>query len=141
MESELLFLLASDVLLFGHVLFVAFVVFGLALILVGGLLKWAWVRNPWFRVAHLAAIGVVVSQSWAGLICPLTTWEMALRERAGAATYSGSFIAHWLESILYFQAPAWVFAAGYTVFATVVVASWFWIRPRRFRRPSTRSAT
>jgi len=141
MESELLFLLASDFLLFGHVLFVAFVVFGLALILVGGLLKWAWVRNPWFRVAHLAAIGVVVLQSWAGIICPFTTWEMALRARAGAATYSGSFIAHWLEIFLYYQAPAWVFVACYTVFAVVVVASWFWIRPRPFRKPPTHGTT
>ena len=141
MGSELLFLLASDVLLFGHVLFVAFVVFGMALILAGGFLRWAWVRNPWFRVVHLAAIGIVVLQSWAGVICPLTTWEMALRERAGAATYSGSFIAHWLESILYFQAPAWVFAVCYTVFAAVVVASWFWIRPRRFRKRSNHGAT
>jgi hypothetical protein len=141
MGSELLFLLASDVILFGHVLFVVFVVFGMALILAGGFLKWAWVRNPWFRVVHLAAIGVVVLQSWAGVICPLTTWEMALRERAGAATYSGSFIAHWLESILYFQAPAWVFAVCYTAFAAVVVASWFWIRPRRFRKRPNHGAT
>lgn len=132
MESELLFLLASDVLLFGHVLFVAFVVFGLALILAGGLFNWAWVRNPWFRVAHLAAIGIVVLQSWIGMICPLTSWEMALRERGGDATYSGSFIAHWLDSLLYYRAPAWVFALCYTAFAAVVIASWFWIRPRRF---------
>ncbi|MCP4299138.1 MAG: DUF2784 domain-containing protein, partial [Gammaproteobacteria bacterium] len=70
--------------------------------------------------------------SWLGVICPLTTWEMVLRERAGAATYSGTFISHWLETILYYQAPAWVFTVCYTVFAAVVVASWFWVRPRRF---------
>jgi len=142
MESELLFLLAADVLLFGHVLFVAFVVFGLALTLVGGLLKWAWVRNPWFRVAHLAAIGIVVVQSWIGMICPLTSLEMSLRERGGDATYSGSFIAHWLDSLLYYQAPAWVFAICYTAFAAAVIVSWYWVRPRRFiERNSEESAT
>ncbi len=130
MESGFLYVLAADLLLFGYVLFVAFVV--LALILIGNLFDWAWVRNPWFRFAHLAAIGVVVLQSWMGVICPLTTWEMALRERAGDVVYSGSFISHWLESILYFQAPAWVFTVCYTVFAAAVVASWFWVRPRRF---------
>jgi len=135
MESEFLFLLASDALLFGHVLFVAFVVLGLALILIGKLRDWAWVRNPLFRVAHLAAIGIVVLQSWLGVICPLTTWEMALRERAGAGVYSGSFVAHWLETILYYQAPAWVFTVCYTGFAAIVVASWFWVRPRRFKEP------
>jgi hypothetical protein len=135
MESAFLFLLAADLLLFGHVLFVAFVVIGLLLILVGKPLDWAWVRNPRFRFAHLAAIGIVVLQSWIGMICPLTTWEMALRERAGGATYAGSFIAHWLESLLYFQAPAWVFTVCYSVFAGLVVAGWFWVRPRRNDEP------
>lgn len=136
MESDFLYLVAADLLLFGHVLFVAFVVVGLALILIGKLLSWAWVRNPWFRFSHLAAIGIVVLQSWVGLICPLTTWEMALRERADDVVYSGSFISHWLESILYFQAPAWIFTACYTVFGAIVAASWFWVRPRHFGRPS-----
>ena len=136
MESDFLFLLAADALLLGHLLFVAFVILGLALILAGKLLDWGWVRNPWFRVAHLSAIAVVAMQSWLGIICPLTTWEMALRERAGAATYAGAFIAHWLETILYYQAPPWVFTVCYTAFAAVVIASWFWVRPRRFaRRP------
>jgi hypothetical protein len=132
MESDLLLLLAADVLLFGHALFVAFVVVGLALIFIGKPVHWAWVRNPWFRIAHLAAIGIVALQSWIGVICPLTTWEMALRERAGEVTYSGSFISHWLEAILYYQAPAWVFTVSYTVFVAVVAGSWFWVRPRRF---------
>ena len=129
-------MLAADLLLFGHVLFVAFVVVGLALILIGKPLHWGWVRNPWFRIAHLTAIGIVALQSWVGIICPLTTWEMTLREYAGDSTYSGSFIAHWLESLLYFQAPAWVFTVCYTVFAAIVVVSWFWVRPRPFGRRS-----
>jgi len=135
MQSEFFFLLAADALLFSHVLFVTFVVLGLALILAGKWYDWAWVRNPWFRVAHLAAIGVVVIQSWVGAICPLTAWEMALRERAGAVAYSGSFISHWLETILYYRAPAWVFIVCYTAFAGLVIASWFWIPPRRFGQP------
>ena len=136
MESEFPYLLAADLLLFGHVLFVAFVVLGLALILIGKPFDWAWVRNPWFRFTHLAAIGVVALQSWAGLICPLTTWEMALRERTHDYVYSGSFISHWLESLLYFQAPVWAFTVCYTIFAAIVVASWFWVRPRHFTRHS-----
>ena len=126
-----MYLIAADVLLFSHVLFVAFVVFGLALILIGGALEWQWGRNRLFRIAHLPAIAIVVLQAWVGVICPLTTWEMALRERAGANTYAGSFISHWLEALLYYQAPAWVFTVAYTVFAALVVASWFWVRPRR----------
>lgn len=127
-------LLAADALLFLHVLFVAFVIFGLILILVGGIRDWLWVRNAWFRLCHLVAIAVVVVQSWFGVICPLTTWEMALRREAGDAAYAGTFVSHWLEFVLYYRAPPWVFAVCYTVFAALVVASWFWVRPRRFRQ-------
>lgn len=141
MESDFPFLLAADVLLFGHVLFVLFVVFGLVLIFIGKSAAWAWVRNPWFRIVHLAAIGIVATQSWIGVICPLTTWEMALRQRAGELTYSGSFISHWLETLLYYQAPAWVFAACYAAFAALVAASWFWVRPRRFSERAMHDAT
>ena len=132
MENGTLFLLAADAILFLHVAFVAFVVFGFVLILVGKLRSWSWVRNPWFRWAHLASIGFVVVQSWLGAICPLTTWEMALRRKAGDEVYSGAFIAHWLESVLYYQAPQWVFVVSYTFFGLLVAASWLWVRPRRF---------
>jgi hypothetical protein len=131
MESGVLYLIAADLILFVHASFVAFVIFGLVLIFLGKALNWQWVRNLWFRVAHLAAIGIVVLQSWLGVICPLTIWEMAFRERAGDVTYAGSFVAHWLESLLYYRAPAWVFTIVYTVFACIVVASWIWVRPRR----------
>ena len=133
-ESTLVYLLAADVVLLLHVLFVAFVIFGLVLILAGKAFSWAWVRNPWFRLAHLLAIGVVVVQSWFGAICPLTTIEMTLRSRAEDTVYPGSFVAYWLEALLYYRAPAWVFAVCYTLFGAVVAGSWFWVSPRRFRR-------
>ena len=128
------YLLAADALLFLHVLFVAFVVVGLILILIGKFLAWSWVRNAWFRIAHLASIGIVVLQSWFGIICPLTIWENALRRRAGEGGYSGTFVSHWLEAILYYEAPAWVFAVCYTVFGALVVVSWYWVRPRPLRK-------
>ncbi|MDH3585650.1 MAG: DUF2784 domain-containing protein [Gammaproteobacteria bacterium] len=127
------YLLAADAVLFLHVVFVVFVVVGLVLILLGRLLSWAWVRNWWFRVTHLGAIGIVVLQSWLGVICPLTKLEMLLRSKADDATYAGSFVSHWLEAILYYRAPAWVFAACYTAFAAIVVLSWVWVRPHRRR--------
>jgi hypothetical protein len=140
MESAFLFVLAADALLVVHVLFVAFVTIGLALILLGKPLDWGWVRNPWFRIAHLSAIGVVAFQSWIGFVCPLTTWEMALRERAGEVAYPGTFVSHWLEALLYYQAPAWLFTLCYTVFAALVIASWFWVRPRPFLHPRRHGA-
>lgn len=134
MKSQLFYLLAADALLVIHSALVVFVVGGLLLILAGKARSWGWVRNPWFRLLHLAAIGIIVLQSWLGFICPLTTWEMALREKAGDAVYAGSFISHWLETFLYYRAPAWVFIAVYTAFGMLVIISWFWVRPRPFHR-------
>lgn len=141
MESTTIYLLAADVLLFAHALFVAFVIFGLLFVFVGKLLSWPSVRNPWFRLAHLIAIGVVVLQSWLGVICPLTTWEMALREKAGGAVYAGTFVSHWLETTLYYNAPAWVFVLCYTVFGLLVLACWFWVRPKAFTTRKNHGAT
>lgn len=126
------YLLIADVLLITHVLFVAFVVFGLLAVIAGGALSWSWVRNPWFRLAHLLGIAVVVAQSWAGMICPLTTWEMAFRARANGATYGGAFISHWLDKLLYYQLPGWVFVVVYSAFGALVLLAWYGVRPRPF---------
>lgn len=130
MTSDSFYLLLADALLVLHVVFVAFVVAGLLGIYLGHFLGWGWVRNFWFRVSHLVAIGIVVVQSWIGVICPLTTWEMALRDKAGGASYEGSFIQHWLHAILYYSAPEWVFILSYSVFGGLVLFSWYIVRPR-----------
>ena len=132
MDLPFFYLLAADIILILHVAFVIFVVAGLLLIFVGKFRSWEWVRNPWFRLIHLSAIGVVVMQAWVGVLCPLTIWEMQLRTLAGDTTYSGSFIAHWLETLLYYQAPSWVFTLVYTVFGAFVAISWIFVRPGKF---------
>ena len=119
----------ADLVLLLHVLVVLFIVASLVLIMLGGMRGWHWVRNPWFRWAHLLAIGVVAAQAWLGMVCPLTTLEMALRMAAGERTYAGSFVAHWLARLLYYQAPLWVFALVYTSFAALVAGTWWLVRP------------
>lgn len=123
----------ADTILVLHVLFIAFVIGGLFLIYIGKYRAWYWVCNPWFRLAHAAAIVVVTLQSWAGKKCPLTTLENIFRSRAGDTVYAGSFISHVLEYIIYYRAPMWVFAVCYTAFGGLVIASWIWIRPRPFK--------
>lgn len=140
MTTETLFTILADIILFIHVLIVAFVIFGLVLTLLGRVLNWQWVRNPWFRLAHLICIVVVASQAWAGVVCPLTTLEMWLREQGGGTVYAGSFIAYWLDQILYYDLPASVFITAYTGFGLLVVLSWFWVRPRPFKRDSSQLA-
>jgi len=134
MDSSFFYLLAADVILIMHVLIVVFNVFGLILIVIGYFRKWSWVRNPWFRYAHVVAIGMVIVQSWLGVACPFTALEMVLRLKAGETVHSGTFISHWLESILYYQASPWFFVIIYMVFGAMVVVSWYIVRPRSFKQ-------
>ena len=127
--TPLLYQLLADAVLALHVGIVVFVVTGLVLIIFGNLRHWRWVNRPDFRLAHLGAIGVVVAEAWLGVTCPLTTLEMWLRIRAHGPTYSGSFIEHWLQRLLYYDAPPWVFVAGYSVFGLLVAAAWWYFPP------------
>lgn len=139
MSEQAYYILAADALLLVHALFVAFVVLGLVAVYLGSWLSWRWVRNFWFRILHLGCIALVVLETWAGIPCPLTIWEMQLRTKAGQAVYGGSFIQHWLHDLLFYEAPAWVFLVLYTVFGSVVLASWFIVKPAKRRdRPDTR---
>ncbi|MEK9817085.1 MAG: DUF2784 domain-containing protein, partial [Limnobacter sp.] len=109
------------------------VVGGLLLIVFGNLLRWPWVNHWWFRVLHLLAISVVVFESWLGIECPLTTLENWLRLQAGQGVYQGSFIQHWVHGVMFYEAPGWVFALAYTLFALVVVAAWWRWPPQQFK--------
>ena len=121
--------LANAVLLL-HVVIVFGVIIGLALILVGNVFRWRWVNALWFRLLHLATIAIVVAEAWVGVTCPLTTFEMYLRSKARSPTYTGGFMEHWLRSILFYQAPAWVFTMSYTLFGLAVIATWWLLPPR-----------
>lgn len=114
-----------------HIGVVLFIVGGLLLVPLGHFLRWRWVDSVRFRLAHLAVLGYVVVQTWLGEVCPLTTLESWLRNKAGERGYSGGFIAHWLQRLLYYDAPLWVFALAYTAFGLLVVAAWKVFPPRR----------
>lgn len=135
----------ADLVLITHVTFVAFVVIGLVVIICGGFAGWRWIKNAWFRAAHLASIGLVVVQAWLGIICPLTTLEMYLRGKSGDSTYPGTFIGHWLQQLLYYDAPPWVFIVCYTLFGLAAVGSWLKFRPFPFtalkNEPKSESST
>ena len=133
MNSNLPYQLLADVVLMLHVGIVMFVMGGLLLIIIGNLLGWRRVNNVWFRLAHLLAIAVVMLQAWLGALCPLTYLEMWLRTQAHATTYTGSFIQYWLQRILYFDVPSWVFMFVYTLFGVLVLVVW-WVYPPSFKR-------
>lgn len=124
----------ADFVLLLHAAFVAFVLVGLVLIWIGRFRGWAFVRNFWFRAAHLACIGVVVDESLSGIVCPLTTWENRLRLLAGGQTrYAGSFIQDWVQRLIFYDLDERVFTLIYLAFFLAVALS-FWLIPPRWPR-------
>lgn len=120
----------ADIVLVLHFAFVAFVVGGLALVWLGAAAGWRWVRNFWFRAAHLGAIAFVAAEAILGIWCPLTLWEARLR---GADTEK-SFFAQWIHRILYYDWPEWVFTILHVGFALVVAATWWLVPPQSPRK-------
>jgi hypothetical protein len=81
----------ADLVLVVHLTFVLFVV-------LGGLLVLRRPRLAWLHVP--AAIwGVLIE--YTGWICPLTPLENSFRVRGGESGYSGGFIEHYIQPLLY----------------------------------------
>jgi hypothetical protein len=116
--------LAADAVLLVHFGFVLFVTGGLVAIWLGAALHWQWVRNRTFRALHLGAICFVAAEALAGMACPLTLWEDALR---GHKNEMG-FVARWVRAVLFYDLPEAVFTVAYVVFA-LVVALTLWLIP------------
>jgi hypothetical protein len=120
----------ADAVVVAHFAYVAFVVLGMAAILAGVGLGWPWVRNFWFRTIHVLMISVVVVESLCGILCPLTKWEDRLREMAGDAEGSGSFIGRWIDKLLFVNVSPSVLTVCYCVFGLAVVLMLFLAPPR-----------
>ena len=122
--------IAADVLLVVHFLIAAFIVGGLVLVWIGAAAGWLWIRNPWFRYAHLAAIVFVAAEALLGYACPLTIWEDLLR----GDVRPESFVGRWVYRILYYNAPEWVFTTLYAAWAAATLVT-LWLVPIRRQRP------
>ncbi|HJP60563.1 MAG TPA: DUF2784 domain-containing protein [Gemmatimonadaceae bacterium] len=81
----------ADLVLVLHLGFVVFVV-------LGGLLVFRW---PWIALLHVPAAIWGVLIEYMGWICPLTPLENSFRMRGGEAGYSGGFIQHYIQPVLY----------------------------------------
>ena len=101
--------LLADVIVFIHLLYMGYIVFGQLGIMIGWPCGWRWIRNLWFRTTHLAMILIVVGEALAGVMCPLTTWEADLRRAAGqdGGVEGASFTGRMLHSIQFAGAEYW----------------------------------
>jgi hypothetical protein len=132
-------ILLADILVTVHLVFVAFVVVGLLLILVGGLAGWSWVRNFWFRSIHLLCIALVAMEGVASFECPLTTWERDMRggwieNKSQLRNLEGSsWIGATANQILYYDADpdvmVWI-RRGHITFGVLVLVTFFLVMPR-----------
>jgi len=121
----MLFEWLADLVLLAHLAFITFVV-------LGGALALRWPKLVWVHVPA-AAWGVFIE--YAGLICPLTPLEIALRRRAGQEPYGGGFISHYLTAVIY---PAGLTRGAEIVLGTLVLllnaAVYSWMIVKRGRR-------
>ena len=120
----------ADIILIIHFLFVLFVVGSLPLIWIGEWMRFEFVRNLRFRLAHIVAILFVVVESFIGMVCPLTLLEDRLR----GGESGGNFIQRWLHRILFYDVPGWMLTMIYVLFAILVIIT-FKLLPPRPRKP------
>jgi Protein of Unknown function (DUF2784) len=117
----------ADAIVVVHLSIVLFVVTMVPLVYLGAARHWAWVRRWRWRLLHLIAIAVIAAESLLGIVCPLTVWEDRLR---GEQTSTG-FIERWIDRILFYDAPTWVFTAAYVAFAALVAITWVAVPPTK----------
>ncbi len=128
--------LLADLIVAVHLAIVLFVILGLFCIVLGGFLRWGWVRNPFFRLAHLGLITFVAVQgAGLGQLCPLTVWENELRREAGEGGYAGSFVGRLCHEVLFVDVRQETLNWVYVAFALLVLATLLWVRPRWRRHP------
>jgi hypothetical protein len=119
--------LAADAVLLAHFAIAAFIVCGLVFVWLGAALGWRWIRNPWFRYLHLAAIVFVAVEALIGIACPLTVWEDLLRGSLRAE----SFIARWVHRLLYYRAAEWIFTTAYALWTLATLLTLWRVPPTR----------
>jgi len=129
----------ADVVLAVHVAYVSFVIFGQLAVFAGIVFRWEWIRNPWFRLTHLAMIAIVAFQALIDVYCPLTLLEDHLRRLAGQRVEAGTFIGRMLQRVLFPEWPKEVYTPVYVTCALVVLGT-FLLAPPRFRRQEPVSA-
>ena len=130
MSSTGFYSLLAHLVLLIHFAFVAFVVLGLLLTWLGYFLRWKFVRNFYFRAAHILAMAVVLLEALFGVVCPLTTWEIQLRRLSGQVVYEDqTFMQYWIHKIMFFQLEADTFKIIYFCFFTALLLSFFFVFP------------
>jgi hypothetical protein len=115
-------MILAETILAAHVAIILFNVFGLIAVPLGAHCGWRFVRIRWWRVLHLVLLGTVAVQAVVGRACFLTLWQAAAAEEAESPT---PLIMGWVNRMIYWPLPIWVFAALYLlVFGYALALLW-----------------
>lgn len=113
----MLYRFLADIVVLIHFLWILFLIFGAI-----------WGRRiRAVKSIHLSGLAFAFIIEVFNFYCPLTYIEVWARSRHDPAlTYSGSFIVHYLEMMIYIEIPRYI-AASLTIFICGL-NSWFYIR-------------
>lgn len=87
--------LLAELTVFMHFLWILFLIFGAL---------WGASNKRWnkpVRIIHITALIFAFTINSIGLYCPLTYLEQWARQKTDLTEYSGSFISHYLEKLIY----------------------------------------
>jgi hypothetical protein len=121
-------MMLADLVLAAHVAIILFNVFGLVAVPVGAVCGWRFVRIRWWRVLHILLLAAVAVQALLGRACILTLWQSAL---SGARGQPAPLIAYWVDRLIYWPLPIWVFEVLYIAVFGYAVALFWLVPPRR----------
>ena len=124
--SHKLFL--AEVVLAVHVSIIGFNLFGLIAIPIGAWRGWTFVRAPLWRCLHFASFAVVALQAIASEACFLTGWQDVL----SGAPSGQPLIMRWVNRVIFWPLPMWVFNAAYLALFAYVLALLWLVPPRRW---------
>lgn len=97
----MLYRILADIIVVMHFAWILFMLVGFVLT-VSGFWRKGFFDRWRFRILHLCGIAYVSVLAMMGKYCPLTMWENTLRAKYEPnLTYSGSFIIHYVEKLVY----------------------------------------
>ncbi len=118
--------LFADIILIFHFCVVIFITLGFFLVPIGYKLEWSWVKNRKLRTVHCGMMVFVTLETLFGMTCPLTLIENNLR----GVNQSKSFIAYWIEQIIYWDFPIQFFLILYFIFLAWTFLIWRLFPPK-----------
>ena len=111
--------------LYFHLIIILFIIFGFIVIPLGAKLKWQFIHGFWWRLTHLVSMVVVAIQAVLGKACFLTYIQSDFLQSAGKKGYTVPFIQTYIDRLIYYNFPIWIFSIFYVILFFYTIYLWF----------------